>query len=294
LRQHFARRVHRVTVDGGFTCPNADGTVAIGGCVYCDNRSFSPARRLPAGSIAEQVHRGIAQLQQRMRVDAFLAYFQAATNTYAPVPLLRQLYDEAVAHPQVIGLVVGTRPDCVPGDVLDLLESYADRRFVAVEYGLQSVHQRSLDWMNRGHDVACFFDAVERTKGRNIDVSAHVILGLPGERLDDMLATADALAAAGVDGVKIHNLHVVRNTPLERAFRRGRVTLLEEEEYLEVLIAFLERLPARMVVHRVTGDAPPDYLVAPRWVVQKAAFLQRLDQELRRRDTWQGKRMRAE
>src|SRR5262245_47429736 len=211
LRQRFGARVYRVTLDAGFTCPNVDGTVAYGGCVYCDNRSFSPNRRLPRVAIAEQVRRGVAVLEKRYGADRFLAYFQAATNTYAPVEKLRRLYDEALRHPQVIGLAVGTRPDCVPEPVLDLVTEYARGRYVCLELGLQSIHDRSLDWMNRGHYFDAFVDAVRRCAGRGFDVCAHVILGLPGESAEDMLATADALAALPVQAVKIHNLHVVTN-----------------------------------------------------------------------------------
>src|SRR5919108_199623 len=218
LKQRFGTKVYRVTVDAGFTCPNVDGTVAVGGCVYCDNRSFSPNRRLPRTPVREQVRRGVAILQERYRADRFLAYFQAATNTYAPVEKLRRLYDEALGHPQIVGLAVGTRPDCVPDPVLDLLEGYARDRYVCLELGLQSVHDRSLDWMNRGHHFDAFLDAVQRCQGRGLDLCIHVILGLPGESTDDMLATADALARLPVQAVKIHNLHVVPDTPLERAY----------------------------------------------------------------------------
>src|SRR5437588_751495 len=216
LRERFGRRVFRVTIDAGFTCPNVDGTVAKGGCVYCDNRSFSPNRRLPRTPIREQVKRSIGILNKRYGVERFLAYFQAATNTYAPVDKLRRLYDEALDHPQVVGLAVGTRPDCVPDPVLDLLQEYARGRYVCLELGLQSIHDRSLDWMNRGHHFDAFADAVDRCQGRGLDLCAHVILGLPGETHADMMATAEALAALTVNAVKIHNLHVVHDTPLEK------------------------------------------------------------------------------
>src|SRR5262245_52991661 len=211
LRERFGTRVYRVTIDGGFTCPNVDGSVAVGGCVYCDNRSFSPNRRLPRVTLREQLDRGIVTLQKRYRADRFLAYFQAGTNTYAPVERLRRLYDEALAHPQVVGLAIGTRPDCVPDEVLDLIEGYARDRYVCLELGLQTIHDRSLDWMNRGHHYDAFVDAVRRCQGRGLDLCAHVILGLPGESREDMLATADALTALPVQAVKIHNLHVVTN-----------------------------------------------------------------------------------
>jgi radical SAM protein (TIGR01212 family) len=289
LRERFGGRVFRVTVDAGFTCPNVDGTVAVGGCVYCDNRSFSPNRRLPRTTVREQVRRGVAILQKRYRADRFLAYFQAATNTYAPVEKLRQLYDEALDNPQIVGLAVGTRPDCVPAPVLDLLQSYARDRYVLLELGLQTIHDRSLDWMNRGHHFESFVDAVQRSQGRGLDSCAHVILGLPGESREDMLATADALAALPVKGVKIHNLHVVRDTPLEGMFRAGSVRMLELAEYVEVVCDFLERLPPTMVIHRLSGDAPPDYLVAPAWCLDKPALLRAVDAELARRSSWQGR-----
>jgi radical SAM protein (TIGR01212 family) len=290
LRERFGTRVSRVTIDAGFTCPNVDGTVAVGGCVYCDNRSFSPNRRLPRASVRDQVARGIGLLQKRYGADRFLAYFQAATNTYAPVEKLRRLYDEALEHPQVVGLAVGTRPDCVPDPVLDLLEGYARGRYIGLELGLQSVHDRSLDWMNRGHHFDAFVDAVRRCQGRGLDLCAHVILGLPGESHADMLATAEALAALPVAAVKIHNLHVVRHTPLEEMYRRGEVALFEREEYVRVVCDFLERLPPRMVIQRLSGDAPPDYLVAPAWCLDKQGLLRAIDEELVRRDSWQGKR----
>ena len=281
--------MYRVTVDAGFTCPNVDGTVALGGCVYCDNRSFSPNRRLPRTTITEQLRRGTAVLSKLFQVEKFVAYFQAATNTYASVEKLRRLYDEALAHPQIVGLAVGTRPDAVPDEVLDLLEEYARHQYVCLELGLQTRHDRSLDWMNRGHHFDAFVDAVRRCQGRGLDLCTHVILGLPGEDRADMLATADAVAALPLHGIKIHNLHVVRDTPLERMVQAGEVRLLERLEYVGLVCDFLERLSPEMVIHRLTGDAPPDYLVAPQWCQDKAGLIQDIEAELRRRDSWQGK-----
>ena len=289
LRARFGCKVYRVTIDAGFTCPNVDGTVTVGGCVFCDNRSFSPNRRLPRTTIREQVKRGIAILQERYGANHFLAYFQAATNTYAPVDKLRRLYDEALDHPQIVGLAIGTRPDCLPDPVLALLERYARARYVCLEIGLQSMHDRSLDWMNRGHHFDAFLDAVQRCQGRGLDLCAHVILGLPGETRDDMLATADALAALPIDAVKIHNLHVVKDTPLEKMHAAGEARMLERDEYVGLVCDFLERLPPRMVIHRLNGDAPPDYLVAPLWCLDKPGLLQAIHDELARRSSWQGK-----
>ncbi len=289
LRERFGGKVYRVTVDGGFTCPNVDGTAAVGGCVFCDNRSFSPNRRLPRTSVRAQVERGIKLLDARYGAKQYLAYFQAATNTYAPPAKLERLYNEALEHPRVAGLAIGTRPDCLPEDVLALLERYARDRFVCLEIGLQTIHDRSLAWMNRGHDFACFLDAVKRVQNRSLDICIHVILGLPGESRDDMLATADVLASLPIQGVKIHNLHVVKDTPLETQHAAGQARMLEREEYVGLAADFLERLPSTMVIHRLTGDAPPDYLIAPQWCLDKAGLLREIQDELARRETWQGK-----
>ncbi len=293
LQQRFGQRVQRISLDGGFTCPNVDGTVAVGGCVFCDNRSFSPSRRLPRRTIREQLEEGIRRLQRRYPgVKRFIAYFQPATNTYAPVERLRRLYYEALDHPQVVGLAIGTRPDCVPEDVLQLLEEIASQTYLSVEYGLQTIHDRTLRWMNRGHDYAAFVDAVQRSRHRGFEICAHVILGLPGESHQDMMATADEVARLGLDAVKIHNLYVVPNTPLAEQYAQGEVQLLTREQYIHAVVEFLERLPPECVVERVSGDAPPQYLIAPQWCLEKNALRDAVVEELRHRDSWQGKRCR--
>jgi hypothetical protein len=289
LRRKFGFRVQRVSVDAGFTCPNVDGTVATGGCAFCDNRSFSPSRRLTRRSIYEQIEESIRRLQARYDCDHFMAYFQPATNTYAPVDRLRQVYEQALSHPRVVALAIGTRPDCVPDEVLDLLSDLARRTYLSVEYGMQTVRDRSLDWMNRGHHHAAMIDAMQRSRGRGFEICAHVIVGLPGESRDDILATARELARLEVDAVKIHNLYAVRNTPLAEQVQRGEVQLMKREEYVDTVIDFLELLPPQVVVERISGDAPPEYLVAPAWCADKPAFRAALEAEFRRRDTWQGK-----
>lgn len=289
LKNRFGQPVHKVSLDAGFTCPNVDGTVARGGCVFCDNRSFSPSRRLPRSSIGEQLAVGMGKVRERFGVERFLAYFQPATNTYASVARLRPLYEEALAHPEVVGLAIGTRPDCVPDDVLDLVDELAARAFVSLELGLQTIHDRSLAWMNRGCTHAAFVDAMGRARDRNFEIGAHVILGLPGESHDDLLATADELARSGVDSVKIHNLYVVKDTPLADDVAAGRVTLQSQAEYVDTVVDFIERLPSSVVVERVSGEAPPNYFVGPAWCLQKAAVRLAIDAEFRRRDTWQGR-----
>jgi uncharacterized protein len=290
LRRRFGRRVHKVSVDAGLTCPNVDGTVAVGGCTFCDNRSFSPSRRLPRQGILSQIDEGIRRIRLRYPVDTFLAYFQPATNTYAPVPRLRELYESALSHSQVAGLAIGTRPDCVPDDVLQLLTDLAGRAYVSLEYGMQTMHDRSLEWMNRGHLHQATIDAIERSRGRGFEICVHVMLGLPGESHGDMMATAEEVARLQVDAVKLHNLYVVKNTPLADELAAGKVRLLEQDEYVATLVDFLERLPARYVVERVSGEAPPDYFVGPPWCLNKPAVLEAVRREFERRNTWQGRR----
>jgi hypothetical protein len=290
LKQTFSGRVQRVSISAGFTCPNVDGTVAKGGCTFCDNRSFSPSRRIPRQEIRSQIDEGIRRLRIRYPdCNQFMAYFQPASNTYAPVERLRAVYEEALAHPQVMAMAIGTRPDCVPDEVLDLLGEMAERVFVSVEYGMQTMHDRSLDWMNRGHHHDAFIDAVERSKGRGFAVGAHVIIGLPGETQADHLATARELARLRVDAVKIHNLYAVQNTPLADQVQRGEVQLIGRDEYIESVVDSLEVLPPDCVVERISGEAPPKYFVGPSWCQNKAGVLQAIDAELTRRDSWQGK-----
>ena len=290
LRSKFGQRVQKVSLDAGFTCPNVDGTVATSGSTFCDNRSFSPSRRVRRQDIWDQLDDGIRRLKHKYEsVDKFIAYFQPATNTYGPVQRLRELFERALAHPQVVGLAVGTRPDCVPDEVLDLLQELAGHTYLSVEYGLQTMHDRSLDWMNRGHHHEATVDAVARSRGRGFEICGHVILGLPGESHADMLATAREVARLGLGAVKIHNLYAVKDTPLAEQVARGEVTLLERDDYIAALIEFLELLPPEMIVERISGDAPPDYFVGPSWCLDKPATLHALQHELTRRDTWQGK-----
>ncbi len=289
LRQKFGGRVQKVSIDAGFTCPNVDGTVARGGCTFCDNRSFSPSRRLPRRSVVGQIDEGIRRLKWRYDVDRFLAYFQPATNTYAPVERLRPLYDAAVGHSRVVGLAIGTRPDCVPDDVLDLLTEIAGQTYLSVEYGMQTMHDRSLDWMNRGHHHDAFVDVMKRSRGRGFETCAHVMLGLPGESHADMLATAHELARLRPNAVKIHNLYAVKNTPLADQVDAGEVTLIGRDDYIRTLVDFLELLPPDCIVERISGEAPPDYFVGPVWCLDKPAVRAAIDAELARRDTWQGK-----
>jgi radical SAM protein (TIGR01212 family) len=240
--------------------------------------------------IQDQVSEGIRRIGERYDCDQFIAYLQPATNTYAPVERLRQVYDQALAHPKIVALAIGTRPDCVPDDVLDLLSEIAGRTYLSVEYGMQSMHEHSLNWMNCGRQHDAFVDAMDRSRGRGFEICAHVILGLPVENHEQMMATARELTRLGIDSVKIHHLYAVRNTLLADQLRHGEVTLMEREDYIRTLVDFLELLPPTVVVERICGDAPPDFLVGPAWCLDKPRVRAALEAELERRDTWQGRR----
>ena len=261
-RRRFGERVQRVSLDAGLSCPNRDGTLGTGGCTFCDPASFSPAAgdRRP---VAEQLAEGIGRLRRR-GIRKAAAYFQPHSNTHAPVEILRGLWDAAASFPEAVALCVGTRPDCVPDPVLDLLGSCGGRFEVWLELGLQSARDATLARLNRAHTAADFADAAGRARARGLLVCAHVILGLPGEGPDDERATARFLAEAGVEGVKLHQLAVARGTALEREWREGALPVLGEGEYADRASAFLALLPGTTVVHRVVGDTTGDRLLAPR------------------------------
>ena len=241
--------------------------------------------------IRDRLEEGISRVKRRYKCKHFMAYFQPATNTYAPVDKLRPLYEQAISHPDVVALAIGTRQDCVPDDVLDLLEEIGQKIPLTVEYGLQTIHDKSLDWMNRGHYHDSFEDAMERSIGRGFELCAHVMLGLPGETHEDMMATARVVADCGLDAVKIHNLYCVKNTPLAEEVASGKVVLMERDDYVNTLVDFLELLPSTMVVERISGEAPGDYSVGPQWCLDKSGVLQAVKDEFERRDSWQGKRL---
>jgi hypothetical protein len=291
LKRRFGCKVQKVSLHAGFTCPNRDGKVGVGGCTYCINESFSPQAGKPMRTVSEQMSDGMAYMRARYRAKKFFAYFQAFSNTYAPVEKLRALYDEAISFPDVVGLDIGTRPDCVPDAVLDLVESYASKVEVWLEYGVQSSHDATLRRVNRGHDFAAFCDAVARTKRRNIRVCAHVILGLPGETREQMLQTALALQPLGIDAIKVHHLYVCRGTPLEAEYRAGHLRTFTADEYVAVACDFLERIPDTVAVQRLVGDTTSEgVLVAPNWTETKTEIFRMITQEFERRGTCQGSR----
>ncbi len=290
----FGCRVHKLPIDAGFTCPNRDGSIAEGGCSYCDGRGSALRRMAELPSVGEQIRRGKAYYRGRPKAEKFIAYFQTFTNTYGPVERLRALYDEALAEADVIGLSIGTRPDCLSGEALALIRSYAEQRHVWLELGLQSIHDRTLRAINRGHDAAAFIDAVKRAGGGPIQICVHIIVGLPDESHGEILETAGVIAGLPIGGIKIHSLLALRGTPLGERYDRGEVSLMTHEEYVGTVCDILEILPPGMVIQRLTADGYRDIFLGPAWAANKLAVLNAIDRELEARESWQGKRYRGE
>jgi radical SAM protein (TIGR01212 family) len=288
MKQKFGEKIRKISLDAGLDCPNRNGAIGRGGCIFCDPESFSPSRRLNLQSLTAQLEEGMRQVLVRFPAQRFIAYFQPGTNTYGPADRLRACYEEALAYPRIVGLAVGTRPDCVSNEILDLLADFAGRTFLQIEFGLQTSHDRSLAWMNRGHDFASFLDAVRRCRERDLNIGVHLILGLPGETREDMLATAKELAKLEVHSIKLHNLYAVKNTRLAEMVERGEVKLPEMAEYVGWVVDFLEQLSPHVVIDRLCGDAPAEYLVGPSWCHNKSAVKQAVEAEFRRRGTRQG------
>lgn len=292
LKSRFGEKVYKVTLDAGFTCPNRDGTLSDKGCIFCDSGgSFS---RLYSNnlSINEQLEIGISKIKDRYKAKKFLSYFQAYTNTYKPASQLKKIYDAAL-NDDVVGLSIGTRPDCVDSEKLDLIAGYTEKYYTWLEYGLQSIHDKSLKFINRGHDFTCFEKACLMTKERNINICAHVILGLPYETKEDMLETAKTIADLNLEGVKIHLLCILENTRLSEIYKQSGLKLMEEDEYVELVCDFLEYLPPSMTIQRLAGNGLKSIRIAPLWLSKKLNTLNKIDKELIRRNSYQGLRFKS-
>lgn len=288
LHRRFGCRVSKVNVDGGFTCPNRDGTRGTGGCIFCDNRSFSPDAIQGTIPIEEQMQAGMAYHRHRLGSEKFIVYFQKYSNTYAPVERLRELYFRALDHPDVVGISVGTRPDCLSDESLDLLEEIARERYVCLELGLQSADEEVLRWLNRCHDFGEYHAALQRAAGRGFEICTHLIYGFPGENRKSFVKTADLIAALPVDSIKIHQLHAVRGTELADRYYRREYVPLSHGEYVAAVCDFLEMLPPRITIQRLYGSSPLAIRVAPTWDLKNNQMWYSIVHELKRRGTWQG------
>jgi radical SAM protein (TIGR01212 family) len=290
LRDIFGERVQKISLDAGLGCPNRDGTISRKGCIFCDQRGSGTGALIDHGlSIDEQIIHARKFIHNRYGANKFIAYFQSFTNTYAPLPRLKRLYDQALAFEDMVGLSVATRPDCVDRDILALLGAYQRDYLVWIEYGLQSAHNMTLERIERGHDVACFERSVSMANEYGLNICAHIILGLPGEDRNMMMQTAQFLSSLPIHGVKIHLLYVVKGTPLAELYRKNDVHCLGQKEYVDLVADFLELLPPNMVIQRLTGDPGRSELVAPSWAKEKSKNLKLIKQTLERRNTWQGR-----
>ncbi|MEB3101022.1 TIGR01212 family radical SAM protein [Ferviditalea candida] len=289
MREQFGEKVFKVMLDAGFTCPNRDGTIAVGGCTFCSARGSGDF----AGSRRNDLVTQFNQIRDRQHLKwpnaKYIGYFQAYTNTYAPVEELRDLYEVILEQPGVVGLSIATRPDCLPDEVVEYLAELNERTYLWVEMGLQTVHESTSELINRAHDTQCYLEAVEKLRKRNIRICAHIIYGLPLETHAMMLETARSVARMDVQGIKVHLLHLMRKTPMVKQYEAGLLRFLEKDEYVKLVADTLEMLPPEMIVHRLTGDAPRDLLIGPTWSLKKWEVLNAIDDELKHRDTWQGK-----
>lgn len=293
LRERFGEKVYKVTLNGGMTCPNRDGTLGSRGCIFCSgggSGDFAADGRL---SITEQIETQIAALEQKRPIRKYIAYFQAYTNTYGEINHLRRIFTEAISHPKVVALSIGTRPDCLGDEVLSLLEELNRQKPVWVELGLQTIHEDTARYIRRGYELPCFEEAVSNLSRRHIEIIVHTILGLPGESKERILETMDYLNGLPIQGIKLQLLHILRGTDLADAYEDGEISVYSLEEYLDVLIACLEHLSPAFVIHRMTGDGPKELLLAPTWSSRKREVLNILHHELKQRNTWQGKYYKA-
>lgn len=289
MRKTFGTTVYKVNVDAGFTCPNRDGTLGFSGCIYCNNDSFRPTSCTPSLTVSEQVSNGIAHTARRFRAAKFLVYFQAYTNTYAPVAVLEKLYGEALAQPDVIGLAIGTRPDAIDLPKIELLESLASKYFILIEYGLQSMYDKSLEFIQRGHDYTTFLRAVDMTKGRGIHIGAHLIAGFPTETRKETLATAGEMSHLPIDFLKLHQLQIIKDTPLAQIYRESPFPVFGYEEYLDFVVDFIEQTSPHIVFQRLFATAPDDILIAPEWGKNRHRMLNDIEKRLNERNATQGR-----
>lgn len=293
LRERFGEKVYKVTLNGGMSCPNRDGTLGTRGCIFCSEGGSGDFAADVSLSVTEQIESQIALLSAKRPIQKYIAYFQAYTNTYAPVEYLRKIFKEAMSHPGIVALSVGTRPDCLGEEVLDLLEELNRIKPVWIELGLQTIHEKTAQYIRRGYRLSCFDQAVENLRKRNIGVIVHTILGLPGESREEILETIRYLNKKDIQGIKLQLLHVLKGTDLAYDYLAGRFHVYEREEYLALLIECLENLDPEIVIHRITGDGPKDLLIAPLWASRKREVLNLLHHQMKEQNSYQGKSLKV-
>lgn len=289
LRNKFGEKVYKISLDGGFTCPNRDGRVGRGGCTFCSASGSGDYAGSRALSINKQFEDRKEMMEKKWKDGKYIAYFQAYTNTYAPVDILRKKYEEALKQKGVVALSIATRPDCIDDEIADLLEEISKKTYLWVELGLQTINDNTAKNFNRGYDLKIFDESLKKLKDRNIEVVVHTIFGLPGESKEDMLKTVDYVAHSGVQGIKFHLLHLMEGTKMVEQYKSGELKLMTQEDYIDTICKAVTIIPEEMVVHRLTGDAPRELLIGPMWSLKKWEVLNAIDKALEDNDLWQGK-----
>jgi radical SAM protein (TIGR01212 family) len=291
FRRKFKERIQKVSIDAGFTCPNRDGSKGVGGCTYCNNKSFNPDYCTPVKSIRVQVEEGIDFFHAKYKSQKYLAYFQAYSNTYGDLDRIKTLYEEALEHEKVVGLVIGTRPDCVNQDILNYLETLAKDYYIGIEYGIESANDKALEAINRGHTYAEAEAAILNTANRGIHIGAHLVNGLPFDTKESMLEHAVRLSKLPIEALKLHQLQILNHTVMAKEYEENpeRFYLFEMDEYLDFMVDVIERIHPEVKLERFINQAPPGWVIAPKWGVKNYQFVNLLDKKLKERDTWQGK-----
>lgn len=288
LRKKFGQKVFKISLDGGFSCPNRDGKISRGGCIFCSERGagdFAGNRNL---SITEQFYNIKKMMNKKWKEGKYIAYFQAYTNTYAPVEILRKKYEEALKQEGVVGMAVATRPDCLGEDILELLQEFSEKAYIWVELGLQTSNEHTAKRINRGYNLSVFEKSVYNLRKRNIDVVAHMIMGLPGEDESDMINTVKYISNQDIQGVKFHLLHLMKHTPMVKLYNEGKLRFMEQQEYVDMICKALSNTRSDIVIHRLTGDSPRELLIEPKWSLKKWEVLNEIDKAMKDKKVYQG------
>ncbi len=293
IKRKFSERIQKISLDTGFTCPNRDGTKGVGGCTYCNNNSFNPDYCIPDKSISQQLDEGIAIFSKKYKTQQYLAYFQAYTNTYADINLVKQLYNEALEHPKVIGLVIGTRPDCINEDLIEFLSDLSKTYYISLEFGVESTLERTLKMVNRCHTYKETVEAYELAKNKGLHLGAHMIIGLPGESKDDILNHAIELSKLPINTLKLHHLQVVKHTMMAKQFKENPVqfSLYSVDEYIDLICEFVSLLRPEIIIERFISQSPQHLLIAPKWNLKNFEIVAKIDKKLEEKNLWQGKRI---
>lgn len=293
FKREFGERVQKVSIDAGFTCPNRDGTLAVGGCTYCNNEAFNPSYCQPNKPIPKQLEEGIEfHLKRYRRANKYLAYFQTYSNTFAPLDKLKKIYSEALKHPGIIGLVIGTRPDCIDNEKLEYFSKLSEKYYIILEYGIESCYDKTLKLINRQHSFGQSVDAIEKTAAYGIKTGAHLIFGLPGESREEMMEEAEIISQLPINNIKFHQLQIIKNTQMALDYSNdpGAFNLFSLEDYIDFIIAFIEKVPPHFIIERFTGEVPPRFLAGPNWgLIRNDEVNHRIDQRMDELNTWQGR-----